>query len=75
MTLQEYYDALVKHDWYWGLSDDMRVIREGTERAMKLQQEAELDPEKMALYMIFCARVNENVEKGVITTPMPERPK
>lgn len=36
MTLPEYYDLLVKHDWYYGYADEAGKFREGEKQEMYL---------------------------------------
>jgi hypothetical protein len=36
MTLQEFYDQLVAHDWYYHFSDDGRVYRAGLDNERRL---------------------------------------
>jgi hypothetical protein len=54
MRLDELYDALLGHDWYYQMSDDPRAYRAGIAAQRHLRGLAEtLGPEGLALFRAF----------------------
>jgi len=68
MGLEEYYDKLRHHDWYYAYSDDHRVWSRGNENAQRLRDIADTHgPEYKRLYEEYRASVHDG-------KPKPERP-
>jgi hypothetical protein len=54
MTLQDYYEELDKHDWYYQYSDDSRVYNKGQQNADRLKRISEESPKHKILWEGFC---------------------
>ncbi len=65
MTLQEFYDALARHDWYHGLSDDPGVYRRGKDSADKLLSTSRISTDHERLYADYCDYIFDNGAKPV----------
>lgn len=69
MTIEEYWDALKAHDWYYQYSDDGRVYNRGhgeQTRLCALSHNSE-DPRFKELWEAFCEA--HNPTSGVSTVP------
>lgn len=74
-TLQEYYDMLVKHDWYFDWSDDGRVWRAGVKARDELKAIAEANGEAyQELLTGFQKYMFTGEPWGTERAPKPERP-
>lgn len=75
MNLQEFYDELAKHDWYYSMSDDISQYRKGLASYRYLLQVAE---EKGSRYMnlleAFESYYMSGTAFGIDRAPKPARP-
>lgn len=62
--IEEYYNRLNKHDWFFSFSDDNRVWREGKAEQAALHEEAENNPVKAQMLKAFKDWVDECVRNG-----------
>ena len=67
MTLQQFYDALNRHDWFYMYSDDGYVSRRGAENMKRLSQIAQESAELNSLFLAFVDHQHHN-------KPKPTRP-
>lgn len=74
MTLQEYYDQLASHDWYYHFSDDGRVYNAGYQEQNALKEIAKKSPEFQALYDAWHNYMFTGEPWGNERAPYPERP-
>jgi hypothetical protein len=69
MTIQEFYDDLAKHDWYYSFSDDGRVFKQGEARERQLKSTAAQVRGGKELFQAFC-----EWRKSHGSLPRPVRP-
>lgn len=50
MTQKEFFEACERFDWYYAFSDDHRIYKAGVAAAEKLQEEADEDVAKRAIF-------------------------
>lgn len=74
MTLQEFYDKLESHDWFFEFSDDHFVWTRGNEQALELAAEAERDEQKQRLSEEYHDHVFSGPNFGTEKATKPERP-
>ena len=74
MNIQEYYDLLDRHDWYYDFSDDHGVWNAGRINADKLASLA-TSQEKKQLLNDFHSHKFSGKPWGTEEKPKPERPK
>jgi hypothetical protein len=67
MTLQEFYDLLDQHDWYYQYSDDRSVYNRGKEQQAKIEAQASGRREFKLLLEAFRSYIRGS-------GPKPERP-
>ncbi len=75
MTIQEYYDMLEKHDWYYCFSDDHRYWVAGERSIKELRRLA--DEHGEAFYTLLEGFFNHHFSGkpwGNEQAPKPERP-
>jgi len=74
MSLQEFFDELEKHDWYYEYSDDQRVWDKGNTNSKRLSGISEESEEHKKLYKDYTNHMysGETFEKEKI--PKPDRP-
>lgn len=72
MTLQEYYDALESHDWYWHMADRNEYHRAGEYAESRLIGIAKQSPEHQALFNAWEAYMFPG--HGSPKLPKPKRP-
>lgn len=53
MNIQEYYDLLDKHDWFYQFSDDMSVYGAGEKAQKKIQTLSDTSTVHRDLYLSF----------------------
>lgn len=63
LTIEELYDLMEKHDWYYMYSDDANVYRRGYETSQKLQAMVQENKHFLALYNDYSDYINGNREK------------
>lgn len=73
-TLNDYYDLLARHDWYYSFSDDGRVWRAGVVAEKELQRIALESDAHGALLAGFRDHYFSGKPWGTEKAPMPERP-
>lgn len=74
MTLAQFYEALLHHDWYFAFSDDAGVCRAGEHAEKKLELIATQSPEHRALYDGFTRHYFSGPAWKTEQTPLPARP-
>lgn len=74
VSLQEFYDQLNRHDWYFDFSDDICVCRKGREETARLTGIANQSPEHKALMDAFRDHYFSGESWGTEKKPKPERP-
>lgn len=74
MNIQEFWDKLVSHDWYYSFSDDYGVYKRGQANQDKLRNIASSSPEHRTLYDQFRDYHNAAIA-GKEPNPLPDRPK
>jgi len=74
MTLQQLYDELERHDWFYAMSDDDRVYRAGSANASRLILQAAAVPGGAELMSAYQKHVFSGEPWGSTKTPKPERP-
>lgn len=75
MTLQEFYDELDRHDWFYHFSDDHSTWCAGEADSSRLAQIAKESPEHKKLMDDFGAHYFSGESFGKPKAPKPERPK
>jgi hypothetical protein len=63
LTIEELYDIMEKHDWYYMYSDDGNVHRRGREASQKLQAMVQENKHFLALYNEYSDYISGNREK------------
>lgn len=75
MTLDEYYDILDKHDWFYEFSDDSRVYGRGVKAKQDLLNTAnQHGQEYKNLYDAFKKYHFSGKPWGTEEAPKPEKP-
>lgn len=74
MTLQEFYDELNSHDWYYMYSDDHRVWSAGERDRKRLQELSKQIEGGQKLYEEFFEHHFSGEIFGTTEAPKPERP-
>jgi hypothetical protein len=74
MTLTELYDALEKHDWFYGMSDDHSVWMRGQAAEKTLRAQARSIEGGQKLFDDFLAHVTSGEPWGTAKQPKPARP-
>lgn len=75
MNLQDYYDLLEQHDWYYIFSDDHKVYEKGKSNQDKLVDLAEENgPKFKELYKAFGDHYFSGKPWDTEQKPKPERP-
>ena len=74
MTLNEFYDALKRHDWYYMYSDDGSVSRRGWDNHQVLTRTAKESVEHQAMFDGFKAHYTSGIGFGNEQSPLPVRP-
>ena len=74
ISLQEFWDKLSSHDWYYPMSDDGRSYHAGKDSESKLLSLAKESEEHQALYDAWVAHKWSGDPWGTEQQPRPERP-
>lgn len=74
MELNEYWDKLNCHDWYYQFSDDHRIWRNGETVNKQLAAIANQSPEHMALWDGFSKWAFSGPAWDTEKAPKPEKP-
>lgn len=74
MELQEYYEELGKHDWFYQYSDDHSVWRHGESARARLASIANQSPEHRALWDGFNKHMFSGDAWGTEKAPKPGKP-
>lgn len=61
MTVEEFTKLVATHDFYYQMSDDMRIWKKGTESQTKIDVAMKGRPELVAIYMAYKNKENEQV--------------
>jgi len=74
VSLQDYYNLLLWHDWFYMYSDDGRVYRKGEAEKARLEALAKQSPEHKALLEGFHKYHFSGKPWNTEQSPKPERP-
>lgn len=75
MTLQQFWDELNQHDWYYMMSDDHSWYTAGMTNINRLAAVAEVNgPEYVAMLAAFTKHHFSGKAWGTAQEPKPERP-
>ena len=74
ITLTEFYDALLKHDWHYMYSDDSEVRTRGWDIIQQLRSWTVTSPEHQTMLAGFEAHYSSGIGFGTEQLPLPERP-
>jgi hypothetical protein len=69
MSLQEFYDLLDQHDWFYPMSDDSRVFEKGQANERRLISLATTITGGKSLYVSYLAYINSRIEGTKIEKP------
>ncbi len=75
LTLEEYYDQLDKHDWFYEYSDDHTIWQKGSEERARLQRVSMQSPNHKKLWDGFNQYHFSGEAFGTDKNPKPKRPK
>lgn len=73
MTRTEFFKACRNFDWFYVMSDDSRVYRQGREAEDKMKQEAAHDTVKANMFQAWNAHVCSGEAFGKEKLPEPQR--
>jgi len=73
-NLQDFYDRCENFDWFYEMSDDGRVYRDGVAAHAKLKAEAVSDAEKMVIYVAWKDHYFSGLQFGTVKKERPVRP-
>ena len=73
-TIQECWDQLRRHDWYYSYSDDHRSYTEGADAEARLRETSKLSPEHEKLWTDFREHHFSGPHFGSEKVPLPSRP-
>lgn len=68
MTLQEFYDALFRHDWWHEMSDDNAKFERGAKEQRRLERIKNTTPEHRSLWFAMM-RWRKHNEGGPVERP------
>ena len=74
MSLQQYWDELEKHDWYYPYSDDNRTFNRGSLNEKRLKREAFKNTDMIEMYEAFGKYHFSGPAYNTERAPKPERP-
>ncbi len=74
ITLTEFYDGLLKHDWHYMYSDDSDVRTRGWNQIKFLIAAAIISEEHLAMFNGVKAHYSSGIGFGTDQLPLPERP-
>lgn len=74
MEEQQFYDLCAKHDWYYQMSDDARVYKNGERERHQLVSNAMNNPPFKAIYEAWCNHMYSGADWGTEKKPKPVRP-
>ena len=74
MNLNEFYDALENHDWFWMFSDDLKVKKNGENAEYELNEIAKLSSDHQDLLNAFRAYHFSGEPWKTERCPKPNRP-
>lgn len=75
MTLAEFHDELVAHDWFFAMTDDPKVYRKGREDYQRLRILAiELGDDAQGMFRQFNDHYRDIVSGAEKPTPIPPKP-
>ena len=74
MTLQEFWDMLNRHDWYYQFSDDHRQWSDGNKNADQIKLLSDISAGHKKLYEGFCKHYFGGEAFNKTESPKPERP-
>ena len=72
MSLSEFYDLLEKHDWFYAMSDDPKVVNRGAAQERKLMAIASQSEEHTLLRQAYHEYKWSKLKK--VQKTKPERP-
>ena len=74
MTIQEYWDLLCKHDWYYEFTDDGKKHSQGSWERKAIVELSSTSTEFLKLYTDFMQYYFSGLAYGTPKAPKPERP-
>jgi hypothetical protein len=74
LTLQEYWDLLSVHDWFYDFSDDPSVVRRGGIEQARVDSIARQSNQHYTLLIQFKNHHNTGPRMGTPKFPKPKRP-
>ena len=74
MKLQEFYDLLEQHDWYYDYSDDFSIYSCGLENYKNLQRLSLLSKQHEELFVAYRKHKSTGKPWGTKQLPKPKRP-
>lgn len=74
VTLQQYWDSLNRHDWYYDYSDDHSVWQRGSAELSRLRAMSKQSPEHTAMFEGFKKHYFSGESWGTEKAPKPVRP-
>ena len=74
MTLQEFWDMLNRHDWYYQFSDDHSMWSDGNKNADQIRLLSDISPGHKKLYEGFQKHYFGGEAFKKPESPKPERP-
>lgn len=73
-SLQAYWDALNRHDWFYEFSDDQSVWDRGQREAGRLYGLRTTSPEHEKMWTDWNAHINAGIKQTADPPAKPERP-
>lgn len=74
MNLQEFYDYLDAHDWFYQYADDRRAFAQGEREALVIQSAIKLSPCYEKIYIAFRKYVYSGPAFNTPKIRKPKRP-
>ena len=78
MTLNEFYNKLEQHDWWYNMADDYSVYQRGHRAGYTIQAIAKTSEEHQELYQLYKSYIHSLppwTKRGSVSINKPRRPK
>lgn len=74
LTIEEYFDMLGRHDWFYEYSDDHGVWQNGQATKVKLQSLAKTNDQFAIMFADYNSYINAVISEGPYqeTVPLPK---